>query len=387
MRRLAMIPAVAGLAMIFAACTAAPAEQPTATAGTGAATATPGVTVTPPGEALESPQLPYEAAQLRGTWDYTLDDAGRELILENFAGLVESADEVVTRFGFDGNQWWQGFLFDGELFLLDGVPEGDGGSFAFEEDLLLMYGAHGEARVAYEWMIEGDSLSLTAVEECSMSGSQMSCVDDPSEMDPVMLLVTNQTFTRSGDDPSYSSSDQAAEPHPDGRIAFGREVERDLLFGQIVALYAVDPDGSNLVKLTDGDSAMPAWSPDGTRLAFGLRMDDGSWQIATIAPDGGDLQVLTSGPGIHEIPSWAPDGSWIAYGYSPNMPDDDTFHTVIYRMDADGSNTELLGSPDTFDVEARVSPDGTRVVFARLTFEDDDMQATLMVRDIASGED
>jgi hypothetical protein len=66
-----------------------------------------------------------------------------------------------------------------------------------------MTGAHGEARVTYEWTIDGDSLSLTAVEECALSGSEMTCRDDQAEMDPVMLLVTDQTFTRSGDDPSY----------------------------------------------------------------------------------------------------------------------------------------------------------------------------------------
>ncbi len=146
-----------------------------------------------------------EAAGLTGTWDYVLDEAGREVVLASFVqeGLIDSADEVVTRIGFDGNDWWQGFLFDGELFLLDGVPEGDGGSFVLDEDVIVMTGAHGEARITYEWAIDRDSLSLTALEECWVSGSELTCKDDQAEMEPVMLLVTDQTFTRSGDDPSY----------------------------------------------------------------------------------------------------------------------------------------------------------------------------------------
>jgi hypothetical protein len=149
------------------------------------------------------PAVLSRASELTGTWDHVFDEAGRDTILEDFAGLVDSADEVVGRFGFDGNDYWLGFLFDGELFLLDGVPEGDGGSFIIDEDLLVMTGAHGEARIAYEWAIDGDALTLTAVEECWVSGTEMACIDDPSEMDPLMLLVSSQTFTRSGDDPSY----------------------------------------------------------------------------------------------------------------------------------------------------------------------------------------
>lgn len=149
------------------------------------------------------PAVPSAAASLRGTWDYVLDEAGRDIILESFAGLVDSAEQVVTRIGFDGNDWWQGFVFDGELFLLHGVPEGDSGSFVLGDDVLVMTGNGGQARIAYEWVIDGDALSLTAVEACTVSGADMTCIDDRSAMDPVMLLVTDRTFTRSGDDPSY----------------------------------------------------------------------------------------------------------------------------------------------------------------------------------------
>jgi hypothetical protein len=140
---------------------------------------------------------------LRGTWDYAFDEAGRDVVLADFAGLVDAADEVVTRIGFDGSDWWQGFLFDGKLFLLEGFPEGDGGSYVLVEDMIVMTGAHGEALLVYEWTIEEDSLSLTVVEECAVSGTETTCTRDRSEMDRLMLLVTDQTFTRSGSDPSY----------------------------------------------------------------------------------------------------------------------------------------------------------------------------------------
>jgi hypothetical protein len=36
-----------------------------------------------------------------------------------------------------------------------------------------------------------------------VSDAETTCVDDRAEMDPVMLLIMDQTFTRSGDDPGY----------------------------------------------------------------------------------------------------------------------------------------------------------------------------------------
>ena len=155
-----------------------------------------------------------------------------------------------------------------------------------------------------------------------------------------------------------------------------------------MALYAIDPDGSDLVQLTEGDSASPAWSPDGSRLAFSKLEADGSWQIATIAADGTDLQVLTSGSGVSEAPAWSPDGASIVYDYAPTMPTDDSWHTSLYRMNADGSEPALLGEPDTFDTAPRFSPDGSHVVFVRWAVDDaGDWDTLLVVRDLASGDE
>ena len=153
------------------------------------------------------PVVASRSAALTGTWDYILDEAGRDAVLEGFRreGLVDSADEVAVRIGFDGNDWWQGNVFDGELFLLDGVPEGDGGSFFLVpgEPLIVLVGASDQGHVVIDWKIEREALTLTAVEACVGSGAEMTCTRDRSEMDPVALSVMEHTFTRSGDDPSY----------------------------------------------------------------------------------------------------------------------------------------------------------------------------------------
>ena len=185
--------------------------------------------------------------------------------------------------------------------------------------------------------------------------------------------------------PSVAASVPTSESHPGGRIAFGRIMPGHEQTDQLMALYAIDPDGTDEIQLTDGNSYGPAWSPDGTRLAFTLVADDGSSQIATVAADGTDLQMLTSGPGVHETPSWSPDGTWIAYGYSPILPWDAGFHTVLYRIDADGSNPTLIGDPDVFDYEPKISPDGTKVLFQR--WFGDGQAAPLLVADLATGEE
>ena len=58
---------------------------------------------------------------------------------------------------------------------------------------------------------------------------------------------------------------------------------------------------------------------------------------------------------------------------------------MLYRIDADGSNPTLIGDPDAFDYEPKISPDGTEVLFQR--WFGDGQAAPLLVADLATGEE
>ena len=94
--------------------------------------------------------------------------------------------------------------------------------------------------------------------------------------------------------------------------------------GGVTDIYIIDSDGKNLRKLTNdlyGD-LQPAWSPDGTRIAFATdresptditRLRFAKWQIALIDPETGKIDVVPGQAGLNLNPVWAPDGKSLAY--------------------------------------------------------------------------
>jgi len=149
---------------------------------------------------------------------------------------------------------------------------------------------------------------------------------------------------------------------PDGsRIAYQSKDENGDVF-----IYTMNSDGSNQTRLTDRTGYHPDWSPDGTQIAFvalWTPRSEPTEQIWVMNADGSNPTMLTSfswscGCTINNFgPAWSPDGSRIAFtSYN-------SFYYNIYVIDADGSNNTPLTSTRA-DFFPDWSPDGSQIVFS-----------------------
>lgn len=123
-------------------------------------------------------------------------------------------------------------------------------------------------------------------------------------------------------------------------------------------IFSMAPDGSNTVNLTNnpGDDFDPAWSPDGSRMAFvsnRVNDSDSGQYIYVMNADGSDVRQLTF-ENWSDWPDWSHDGNWITY----------TSNDDIYVMKADGSgqSINLTNSPEK-DVQSTWAPDGNHIAW------------------------
>jgi Tol biopolymer transport system component len=99
----------------------------------------------------------------------------------------------------------------------------------------------------------------------------------------------------------------------------------------------VTDDRSLFAISTDVRDISLVWSPDGSKIAFGFNQHD-HWEIYVMDPDGSNRVRLTQGESLAErppnnvSPAWSPDGQHIAFFTDRNGK------WELYVMDADGSD-------------------------------------------------
>lgn len=123
-------------------------------------------------------------------------------------------------------------------------------------------------------------------------------------------------------------------------------------------IFTINLETLEITRLTDdpANDSMPAWSPDGTKIAFASGRD-GNNEIYVMDANGTDQTRLTVDPDFDSKPDWSTDGTRIAW----DSDRDGDFE--IFAMDPDGNNVTQLTHNNAEDGFPAFSPDGQYIAF------------------------
>jgi Tol biopolymer transport system component len=144
----------------------------------------------------------------------------------------------------------------------------------------------------------------------------------------------------------------APKPKRNGKIAWVRE-------GNI---WLMNADGSGATQLTSStedapvEYSSPAWSPDGSKLAY-VATDDSFSTAVYVSTAGGQSPKKIAEGGAD--PTWSPDGKQIA------LTNENGDYTAIFVVPSAGGDAKKLCSAEGYLSQPAWSPDGKQIAYRR----------------------
>lgn len=291
----------------------------------------------------------------------TQDGGARHIFVGRAAGVVDLTGSWST-----GSEVAPKFSPDGRLIAFTGLERGLPNSEIF------VMAADGRQRIQLTKTPQGNSDPTW-----SPDGTRIAFVSERDGGVPqVFVMRSDGSDVRQITDDTAAKSQLAWSPRGD-RIAFVRIPagggDRDI--------YSINADGSNLTDLSNDPTSFdlePAWSPDGARIAYSGPLHPGEsvgMDLWVMNADGSGKQALSHEDNRYSdgaYPAWSPDGTTIAFAANNGSG----YYHVWSTPAGGGQNGELItnrvpgGNPGDEEIDwqpvSEASPPRTKLTNARI---------------------
>lgn len=233
-------------------------------------------------------------------------------------------------------------LSDLGIFSVD--PDGDGRKrLSRDFDVGPSWSPNGE-RIAYVNAVQGDIWKMKAgggkKRRLTRNGSSFEPSWSPNGKRLVFVKGGGgdpEIFTMRADGSGRSrvTDNGAADFDPDWSPSGKRLVFARARHGDNPDLFKVDPDGTNVQRVTNTDAryeVTPAWSPNGRKIAFASGRSGTDEELYTIRANGSKRTRLTENKYVDADPAWSPNGAKLAF-FAGNS---------IWRMKSEGGRAHRI---------------------------------------------